>query len=606
MLAPLLVIATAGMPACSAGERTHGRFPLGRARASAPRSSSDRATTRVESLSLYPPIVERAELRLLSPHEETAELTVRYGEDPRLGATVPLTLERNVVVLRDDGRSPDQIADDRIYTAHVTLDLQEVLDRRARLARRRAALGRELEYVTSHGRAITGRVPIESFAVDELLRGATVAIPRRSVSAREIERSHSLFITDLGVVRDPRRTSDGCPENDSSAAEPSGVWTFGYLMRRLGESDPSTFAQNWLATWASDQSVNDFTVAARPNVSIIRDRWQQLSGGPDQPLDLTKAPFRLLAIVLRIDRARNVLYGSTDAGGLEFIFGGVGAHCVPTGVTVSFEYGVRVSSCGAMRAWAQRWVDLSAFSLGSDDYNALLESLTQQVVAPTASSPVVGQLNQIRTNEGVFVDPRQAPPRAWELREFRIDPSDPEVLRQVAVQQTPDASLNRTQVIAKYIDAHTATILANDDAVPRRYPGRSAFLAGSALMLPAGPSAVGTYWDGPTAGSIANAEARFQFSLDTCNGCHAGETRTGGFHVDPRGRLDSAARLSTFLTGASRPVADPSGIRVGGVVPAHAFADLDLRSQDLARFANQQCLFLLMRDLQLVPPIFTH
>ena len=56
---------------------------------------------------------------------------------------------------------------------------------------------------------------------------------------------------------------------------------------------------------------------------------------------------------------------------------------------------------------------------------------------------------------------------------------------------------------------------------------------------------------------MTNAEARHKFSLNTCNGCHGGETQTGFLHVFPRspGQVSS---LSGFLTGET--VTDIRGV----------------------------------------------
>jgi hypothetical protein len=44
--------------------------------------------------------------------------------------------------------------------------------------------------------------------------------------------------------------------------------------------------------------------------------------------------------------------------------------------------------------------------------------------------------------------------------------------------------------------------------------------------------------------------ARFNFSLNTCWGCHGGETQTGFTHVDPV-FYGTEATLSGFLTGSA-------------------------------------------------------
>ena len=59
------------------------------------------------------------------------------------------------------------------------------------------------------------------------------------------------------------------------------------------------------------------------------------------------------------------------------------------------------------------------------------------------------------------------------------------------------------------------------------------------------------FWNAP---GINNPEARHKFSLNTCNGCHGGETQTGFLQVQPRG-LGQESSLSGFLLGET--VIDP-------------------------------------------------
>jgi hypothetical protein len=562
---------------------------------------------RLSGLARLPPIVEEADVRLLDPPREQAELRVRYRTDAALAPTVPLSLEHETIVLRDDGEPPDQTARDYLYTARFELDTDALRERHAKLEKLAEELGRPLTYVQNTGRTIVGRIPMTSFPITELLSGAAVALAQEGVSVDEIDASRSLFITATSVVTDPTRTSDGCPENDPVPnPSPGGLWTFGYLMSQLHGSDASKRASDWLHLWETKQSINGFDVAARPNVRILIDRWQKSSGGPNQPLDMSKAPFRLLAIVLRIDLAGNSIYGSTKGGELRFVFGAVGNACHPMSATVIFEYGVHAGTCLVMKEWAQKWVDLAQLTLGSPDYNKSLAELTQAIVAPPPGSPLKGGLKQIRTNEEAFLNHVDLLPTPfWELREFKLDPTSGALL-QVTVKQTPDLSRNGSQVLANYVNANASAIRAHSNIVPDKYPCTSSFLGGSALMAPTSASNRGTYWQGPTPGSISDPEARFEFSLDTCNGCHAGETMTGGFHVNPRQPATVPATLSKFLTGTGGPVPDPTGVMIGGAALEHSFGDLDLRRQDLARFANQSCVFWLLRDPRIAPPIFTH
>lgn len=62
-------------------------------------------------------------------------------------------------------------------------------------------------------------------------------------------------------------------------------------------------------------------------------------------------------------------------------------------------------------------------------------------------------------------------------------------------------------------------------------------------------------WDAP---GIDNPEARHKFALNTCNGCHGGETQTSFLHMSPRAKGQVSA-LSRFLTGET--VTDIKGVK---------------------------------------------
>lgn len=68
-------------------------------------------------------------------------------------------------------------------------------------------------------------------------------------------------------------------------------------------------------------------------------------------------------------------------------------------------------------------------------------------------------------------------------------------------------------------------------------------------------------------------EARHQLSLNTCNGCHSGETGTSFLQIFPR-LPGQVSQLSGFLTGETVP--DP----VTGA--QRSFNDLARRARDLA------------------------
>jgi hypothetical protein len=90
------------------------------------------------------------------------------------------------------------------------------------------------------------------------------------------------------------------------------------------------------------------------------------------------------------------------------------------------------------------------------------------------------------------------------------------------------------------------------------------------------------FWKASTLGAGFNNE-RFTISLNTCNACHTGETKTIFTHISPTTPLGLPAALSGFLTGIN--VTDPA---FGA--PIRNFNDLARRQADLVSVANSACL----------------
>ena len=108
----------------------------------------------------------------------------------------------------------------------------------------------------------------------------------------------------------------------------------------------------------------------------------------------------------------------------------------------------------------------------------------------------------------------------------------------------PDNRFKGSPVLAAFINQNEAAILNGTFEVPATFQGMP-FLGGGVFNdLRA--------W---TADGIRNNEARQQFSINTCNGCHSlDETNTFFFQIFPRGP-DNESALSPFITGTT--VNDP-------------------------------------------------
>jgi len=359
-----------------------------------------------------------------------------------------------------------------------------------------------------------------------------------------------LFIRDVGVVEDPLRTQ----WTGGSGDPRDGAWSFGRLMARMsGTVPPEDFVRGWLAHWETAQTVNGQTVPARTAIlPRVIDAWPRRADGK---LDLTRAPLRLLAIVSRVD-LRDLSLGSAGEG--RFVFGVLGPSGQSLPFTVILEYDLPAQTRADVKAWAQRWHELGTLVPGTAAYNDALQAVTDRFTAPNAAPgrPNGSALNQLRTNEIALASP-------WQLREFRLDATSGQ-LREAPVALTPAVSFKGSGALATFINDNTPLLMDGGvPAVPLELNGapfRGAF------------SLADVAWTAP---GIANAEARHRFALNTCDGCHLGETGTTFLHVSPRSPGQPAA-LSAFVTGTGDAgVEDPGGL-------VHRFNELERRATDLS------------------------
>lgn len=416
----------------------------------------------------------------------------------------------------------------------------------------------------------TARNTSSAFSVD----AAALAMVASDVSvARE------LMIIDKRVVNDQTRTFDIC----GNSGAPAGAWTFNTLMTRManpgvsGISGPK-FVRDWLENWTTSQVINGETVAARTDMqNLILNPWPKL---PNGDLDLTKSPFRLLAIVNRVD-LRKIGAGGLDAGEMRFVFGALD-RTSPLGVCKAYpfivilEYKVPIEGCQAVKNYANRWVALGDIAITDTLFNERLQSITDSITrAGAAPNSVNGSaISQIRTNEVLLGSP-------WQLREFRLGSSghmDP-----FAVAQTPRLSRNNTALLTQYLSANSTSVLAHEHIVPFVF-NNAAFRAGAITNNGS------DFWQATSIGT----NVRHAFSLDTCNGCHGGETKSGVdlpfVHIDSRDAGAQSA-LSKFLIGSSASYTTPNTYTMPDPITGtgRSFGDLARRRGDLATLANSTC-----------------
>jgi hypothetical protein len=617
----------------------------------------DDGSPQVESMSATP---------LKAPTAEgNALLFVQFAPDQKVGDQVKTVIDDRDVLLRDDGTAGDEKAGDGTYTAVIFLDFEELAKNQDEIQAINAGPeptpepdvdsptdGTNTTAAKSGGTTEMSAVATQQQAVlteeeradTNLASDTSIVMPdfdesrdfvgntaeplvdfrnvqpgqivplRRIGTWRRVVPEKSLVITNLKVVENPDRTFNPC----TGVGTRMGRWTFGYLMTQMANQpvtgiSPSTFVRKWLDKWMSNQTVNGWTVAQRQKIkTLVIDPWVAASGGPTKPLDLSIAPFKLLAIVNRVDLRNNTTYGGGNAGEGRFVFGvidrtGGGAtspytstgsrNCRETQFTVIFEYGIDRRGC-AIRDWGRQWYNLRNYALGSPAYNIALQAITDQFTAAGVAphKPNGSALNQLRTNEvelllGVSTNP------VWELREFKIGgepPVNPGQLEEVTVKLTPDLTRNRTQLLTDFVNLNTPSILTQTHNVPATFMGQL-FLGGSSLA-PRNPTAavdVNTHWNNPANGPfITNRQARHLFSLNTCNACHTGETNTVFTHIKPV-PFGTEAKLSGFMNG----ITPGTGIVPFKVVdpadgaPTRKFNEFRRRRIDLDILVHSPCFF---------------
>lgn len=523
------------------------------------------------------PAIQSATIQRLAAPTSAGDtlLQVIFQQQPGVPPSLSnfFVLDDQVYLLRDDGVYPDPTANDGIYSTIVPLNTNDLVAWNNHVDEV-AATGNLTEPVFT-GRIVTSSNQLTKFDITNFIV-AHAPIPLLpfpcSLGASDFYNTgKTLMITNITVVGDPVRTWDPC----GGVGTQMGPWTFGFLMSNMCNQpvsgiNPSDFVMTWLRNWEFDQTINFDTVPQRSNqiVSQVINGWLSGSG---TNLNLATAPFRLLAIVNRID-LRSHAFPYDNAGECRFVFGAVDPSnpcSAPLPFTVIFEYGVPLKGCTGIKSWANQWAALNSIPFGPS-YNAALEAITDQVTMAGAdpTKPNFSALNQLRSNDELTF--------TWDLREFIINSSG--FLVENTVKNTPAGALNITPIITTFCNdpTYTANILADNFTVPLVYAS-TPFLGAHALAPP------GTFWNGSPAFSIP-PPTRIHFSLNTCNGCHTGETATAFTHVNPRGP-GVPSTLSAFLGGEN--VLDPGGSGI-----TNRYSDLQRRVADLDMVVHKPCLCL--------------
>lgn len=563
-----------------------------------------------------PPIATNVSITEISPATDSGNLL--------LEATIPkekinsdvLALilgDSTKVVLHDDGKNGDKVAGDGVYSTVMNVNIDSLrlyIGDRATEATRLLSENKQLfqfdgrmEFPLSTT-ALASLTSLANIKTDQINLKEKFAFINPSIihllfPVTEAFKHTALTVTDPSVVNDSSRTFNPCINKGTAG----GAWTFGKLITDMAATSgitPENFMLNWLNTWNSDQTVNSDVITKRTNINTIINNWHTLCGGPAAPLNVNKAPFKLLAIVNRFDLRSGGAYGGGNAGEGRFVFCATDANCNPQSFFVIFEYGVNKTTCASIHAYAQEWINLASLPFPSPAYNIALQHITDQFAkaGTNPSKPNGSSLDQLRTNEfalGIL---------PWELREFHINPTTHSLFN-VTVKREPQIPFNgrggvntaAVDSFGEFVNANMRDVINDKMELPDNLSVSGTptpFIAGKAHTLD--PSSF--HWDAletSGTGHIINDTARFHISLNTCSGCHGGEANTGtftqvGLPVSPGG----PAHLSSFLTGnpafSNSPflVSDRANRPAGSPIQ-WPFNDLERRGRDLMDFSSTLC-----------------
>jgi hypothetical protein len=240
-----------------------------------------------------------------------------------------------------------------------------------------------------------------------------------------------------------------------------------------------------------------------------------------------RAPFRLIAIVNRVDLASDACSGFP--GELRYVYAAIDPSTErPLDLTVIIEVPYPMTRPAA--EWARAWKELAALPPGAD-YAAGLAELTREI--QTDTDPLRARL---RSNEVALSEPGET---SWEMREFQLQIVEEALeLVPVPLALTPRADADPAELSA-YVLEHAEEIERAGATLPE------SLRAGAAVI------------DTPDfSWSVLGVSERLRraFSVQTCNGCHGGDTASLPFrHIGPSVSLRDPALLSRFLYDPDAP-----------------------------------------------------
>lgn len=339
-----------------------------------------------------------------------------------------------------------------------------------------------------------------------------------------VDRHKELLVTDRAILGGAR----------IDATRNDAPWSFRHAVEGLAPpNEGAAFASAWLATWQSTSTgpaSGSLPLTARPDVrASLVCPWLRLtpenacdatcSQCTAENLDLTRAPFRLLAIVNRLDLAEGQQSCDENKAEARLVYVALDGTGAALPFNVIFEYGALGTMAGDAKAWH------ALASLSGEAYAAALERISRSVTDSGRTT-----LKQLRTSENLGA----AHGSAYELRQFE---RGGDRLVVAALTNTAPDSLNGTQQLADHVLNHGKEIASGDNAITLAMRTASSTMPRSDFR-----------WS-DTSGDTGRGSTLDLFGLSTCNGCHAGHrgdtTRVPFSHIGANAQGDTV--LSRFL-----------------------------------------------------------
>lgn len=396
-----------------------------------------------EAFEQHPPIATEYWVQKLENAHPDGKLVlgVKFESDIKLPENLKIYLGKDIATtLRDDGVFPDNVAEDMEYATVLDQDPDQFVEQYQRKETAVFERGYLLNFQGHIGEVIQAN-EMQKFSVDEFNNfipaklNAMIA-DEPIFEEEDVVKHKSLLITDLRVVEASSRTYNIIDETGNS----TGAWTFGELMKNMagGISEATQEADEqkvrvFLETWLDGlidpyefngriaqfrDSVACFKLIVKPwllkslgetyypfNNTVTQSNWRELWDNVEIEDLLANAPFKLTAIVNRMDLRANAAYSSqfNNSGETRFVFSLISAYdygglfnntahlvndvLVPgvgmppfhtntnfppeypidwQGMNVILEYGnVESSKCDVIQR-AQDWIGLSNFNLDED------------------------------------------------------------------------------------------------------------------------------------------------------------------------------------------------------------------------------------------------